>query len=387
MARARPPRTLRFRVVASAVAALLVLGALEVAARVAAPVLPAFAVTPGKEASVLLNPHPTRLWYTAPGLKESAGFKASINTLGLRGALPADPKPEGRPRVLLLGDSSIYGHGVADDETLAVQLERALYAQGVAAEVINGGTPGYSTEQTIRFLDEVGWGLEPDLLIVGNLWSDNNYDLFQDADLLRTVDAFAGPLAGSALYRLSAAWGDRLRGGRGARVVTWTEGDQRPAEGGRRVPLPAYAANLAAIADGARARGVGVVYLALTNQLRQVDDRPTHSWGPYFAAQRAVANWYGLPVLDAQFVFLASGKSGDALFVDAMHPSAEGFRLLAENAARRLTAEGWPAAARYAPRDAPFPGLDFADSQVVASPDGASLQGQLFEPAGGAPAR
>jgi hypothetical protein len=46
--------------------------------------------------------------------------------------------------------------------------------------VVNLGVPGYSTEQTLRLLEDVGWAYEPDLLIVHNIFSDCNIDAFQD---------------------------------------------------------------------------------------------------------------------------------------------------------------------------------------------------------------
>lgn len=374
----QPARSTRFKVGASLIVLLGALTGLELAARAAAPMIPAYEA--GADAArVLLNPHPTRLWYTAPGVKESAGFTATINALGMRGDLPVTPKPADVPRVLVLGDSSLFGHGVADDETLAEQLEGALLARGVHAEVLNGGTPGYSTEQTRLFLDEVGWDLAPDLLVVANLWSDNNYDWFRDEDLLHTRSLFGGALGHSALFRLGAGWIDRARGGRGARVVSWTETDQAATAVGRRVPLSRYAQNLAAITDDARARGVGVVFLALTNRVRLAGDSPTASWMPYFAAQLEVARWYGLTVLDAHLAFRTSGLSADRLFVDAMHPSGSGFQLIARAAAKWLAATGWPGENRLVPREAPFPGTAVVDDQEMGTPSPRSPQELLFE--------
>lgn len=372
-----PPRSLRFKLLASALTLGLALVGLELAARGVAPMIPSLEIAAGSEERVLLNPHPTRLWYTAPGLKESAGFTASINELGLRGPLPATPKPADVPRILVLGDSSLFGHGVSDGETLSAQLQTALSERGIRAEVVNGGTPGYSTEQTRLFLEEVGWDLQPDLLFVGNLWSDNNHDWFRDADLLRTADLYGGLLGSSALYRLTAGWVDRARGGRGARVVGWTESDQAPTEVGRRVPLPRYAENLAAITDEARERGVGVLFLALTNIERLSGDDPGASWTPYFAAQREVAQWYGSTVIDAHLAFMTSGERVDQLFVDKMHPSGTGFSILARTTARWLASEGWPQN-RLLPRAEPFPGTKIEDERQTAAPGPMSPQEQLF---------
>jgi acyl-CoA thioesterase-1 len=86
--------------------------------------------------------------------------------------------------VLVLGDSSFFGHGVREAETLPAQLEQALRARGVDARVQNFGVPGYSSIQSRALLDEQGWAADPDLVLIGSLWSDNNIDGFRDADLL-----------------------------------------------------------------------------------------------------------------------------------------------------------------------------------------------------------
>ncbi|MDO9280586.1 MAG: SGNH/GDSL hydrolase family protein [Pseudomonadota bacterium] len=357
-----PARPLHFKLAAATVVLVLALATLEALARTVGLQIPALEAPTAGSDTVLLNPHPTRLWYTAPGVKRSAGFTSTINALGLRGALPADPKPAGVPRVLVVGDSSLFGHGVADDETYPAQLEQILLGLGRRVEVLNGGTPGYSTEQTRIFLAEDGWALQPDLLVIASVWSDNNFDSFRDADLLHTQHAFANPLARSALYRLLASWADVLQGGRGARIVTWTQAHQVATEAGRRVSLPRYVENLDAMVNDATTRDIGVLFLTLTNLERVKGDRTRVSWEPYLAAQREVALFHGAPLLDAQLVYTSANLADPQdLFVDAMHPSALGHQLLARLTARRLVGDGWPTRARYVAPPGHFPGTAIVD--------------------------
>lgn len=67
-----------------------------------------------------------------------------VSRQGLRDGVFAIPRPEGVRRVLLLGDSIVYGVGVERDETLSRQLERRLRAAGENVEVINAGVHGWS---------------------------------------------------------------------------------------------------------------------------------------------------------------------------------------------------------------------------------------------------
>jgi hypothetical protein len=65
-------------------------------------------------------------------------------------------KPAGASRIVLLGDSQAWGYGVADDETIAAQLEARLAADAPAGprpEVVNLGVSGYGTDQAfLKFL-------------------------------------------------------------------------------------------------------------------------------------------------------------------------------------------------------------------------------------------
>ena len=90
-----------------------------------------------------------------------------IGEFGFRGA---DPRPLSEPslRVLVLGDSQAFGFGVADDETMSVQLERLLQARyvGTDVQVMNGGVPGYGTADQLAMLRSRGPILEPDVVVV-----------------------------------------------------------------------------------------------------------------------------------------------------------------------------------------------------------------------------
>ncbi|MGH6932275.1 MAG: arylesterase [Dongiaceae bacterium] len=68
-------------------------------------------------------------------------------------------------RILALGDSLTAGYGLDDRDGFPVQLEQALNAAGVGAQVINGGVSGDTTAGGLARLD---WALadRPQLVIV-----------------------------------------------------------------------------------------------------------------------------------------------------------------------------------------------------------------------------
>ncbi len=110
-----------------------------------------------------------------PNLRgEFWGAPVSINSLGLRGD-EVDLEPaENEVRILLLGDSLVFGVGLSDQYTIPRQLEQQLNrtSQGVVYRVINMGVPSYNTEQELIQLRTVGLSLNPDLVLL--IFTDND---------------------------------------------------------------------------------------------------------------------------------------------------------------------------------------------------------------------
>lgn len=350
---------------------------------------------------MLMVGHPSRLWGMAIGVNANGRGMATVAREGLRSPVPDRPRPAGRARVLVVGDSSIFGHGVPDHQTLPVQLEHALQGLGVDADVINGGVPGYSSAQSLVLLEELGWSLEPTLLVVANLWSDNNFDLWADADLLHTAAVFAGnPLGGSSLFRLLASGIDRARGGTGAHIVSWTQASGAPDGMVRRVPLEAYATNLDAMARQAASRGVGVAYLGLVNRDLLTERYSEGSWDAYFAAQAAVAAHHGAVRMEARQVLQRAVQEGETpatLFVDELHPSGPAQGRIAQALAEALVEAGWPAEPLVSGATSPFDTTGMLDAWSTQaeggfgrdSPQRLLLEDKRIEPlagTGGAPA-
>ena len=331
-----------------------------------------------QEGAPTMSGNPYLLWELAPGVRDQRGHAVVINSLGLRGPEVERPKPPGRRRLVATGDSSVFGDGVADDEVFGVQLAARL---GPGVDFVNAAVPGYSTWQTLNLLRMRVLDLEPDLLLVGNLWSDNNFDAFVDRELLSAYAAWAeGPVAGarrllatSALFRV-LDW--RLRVARRAEAVRTVgfmlgSGDKI---GRRRVAIEDYAANLDTIAILARAHGAGVLFLVLAN----VEDlvpapggRP--AWEPYRQVMRDTARRHGAQVVEVPALFRASGLSPGELFVDQMHPSATGHRIIARELATVLGLAGWVEGGTVMGPGEPGPIPAYEDPALFAPGSGARL--------------
>ena len=330
---------------------------------------------------VVMVGHPDRLWGMGEGVRQNGGTTATISPIGLREPIPESPRPPGRQRLVILGDSSFFGHGVGDDETLGAQLQAALRADGVDADVLNGAIPGYSTEQSLMLLDDIVWDLDPTLLLIGNLWSDNNFDLYRDVDLLHTRRSLTGTLASrSAFMRLLAGWLAPLRSDRDQHIITWTRDSEFPTSGIRRVLVGDYARNLDRIIREAAGRGVGAALLGPSNRDTATDGRTAdQSWSVYFEAQALVQGCQGVPWIDTLPAFqgaLAQGATLDDLFIDEMHPTTRGQALMAGQVLTVLGADGWPARPLTGSATAPCDVSSLKDPH----PDGRSTQVNQLSP-------
>lgn len=286
--------------------------------------------------------NPYLLWEMVPGTRTEMDATVSVNSLGFRGAEVSELKPSGVKRVVVLGDSTVYGHGVEDRETFSEQLSKRL---GDRVQVLNLGTPGYSSAQSINLMTMRGWRLQPDVVVIANLWSDNNFDSFVDKTLLSErrdaassrFPTAAGILQSSALYRW-LDWHLRLSGRAGeVETVGWMLG-RTPTGGHRRVSVNDYAANLQLLAGEAEARGAEVLFLAFANAVDLGDETDgAIAWPLYREVMQAVAKRTGAPFLTVESAFSSSGLGHEALFLDEMHPTPAGHTIIAETLSAALT--------------------------------------------------
>lgn len=99
---------------------------------------------------------------------------ANINSLGYRGSEFSHQKTNSKFRILVVGDSFTFGHGVEDYQTYPARLENFLRESNSKIEVINAGyASGFSPDSYYLYLQEEGFKLMPDLVIMGFfVWND-----------------------------------------------------------------------------------------------------------------------------------------------------------------------------------------------------------------------
>jgi len=91
-----------------------------------------------------------------------------ISEQGLRDRI-IPPKREGETRIVVIGDSFIFGTATTLDESIPKQLEQVLSERlpGSNITVVNAGLPGTGPWEQMHFLRECGLPLEPDIVLHG----------------------------------------------------------------------------------------------------------------------------------------------------------------------------------------------------------------------------
>ena len=103
-----------------------------------------------------------------------------MNSQGLRDPeRPIEP-PQGVFRILAVGDSFTEGYTVPLEKTVTRRLDARLGESGCRADVINGGTSAYSTDQEYLFYASDGARYRPSLVLVFFFWNDVIYVDRQD---------------------------------------------------------------------------------------------------------------------------------------------------------------------------------------------------------------
>ena len=97
----------------------------------------------------------------------------SINKDGFRGEdFPTDLN--NRLRILTLGESTTFGWGVKDQETIPAYLMNDFSSERQDVYVINGGIPSYTSSQVLEYLRQIleEKRIKPDIILINILWND-----------------------------------------------------------------------------------------------------------------------------------------------------------------------------------------------------------------------
>ena len=172
----------------------------------------------------------------------------STNRWRMRGEALPGVRPPNAIRVVLTGDSSIFGYGLRWEDSIAAWLERAREERepDLDYQVAACAAPGHTTVQTLFKLEAHCLPFEPDVVVIGNLNSDATFDSVTDRERFHT-GLFSGParlLGRLATYRTLRNLLIRPRRAAEATTIPQLHEPGAPRGEQRRVPIEQYEENL-----------------------------------------------------------------------------------------------------------------------------------------------
>lgn len=113
---------------------------------------------------------PVETWIVDDDLIYALNPEAPDSPKSFREKTPGSDK-DASVRAICMGGSTTYGHGVFANEAWPSVVEKVLQSQGIHAEVINAGVPGYGTrQQVIRYQRDIV-PAKPDIVILFLGWN------------------------------------------------------------------------------------------------------------------------------------------------------------------------------------------------------------------------
>lgn len=263
-----------------------------------------------------------------------------VNSLGFRGGEVSPLKGEGVVRILCLGDSVTHGMTMETEKTFSAVLERLLAGRFLPGrfEVINGGVPGYTTDQELAFLEENGLDLHPDIVIVGFVLNDVIDRLHHPIWISRGERFMQNYCA--LYYCLRAVYLEARK--RIARRRTpeniknlVMSGDDAPRE--MKEVWELVLSDLGSIQEVCRKSGAHflLVVFPCTYQLAEPPEKA--------AAQQKILIYCrerGIHVIDVLTAFREKERGGVSLFSDDLHLSERGHRETAKEIMNALASKG-----------------------------------------------
>lgn len=107
-------------------------------------------------------------------------YQVRINSMGIRGPEYSSRPPQGKLRILFIGDSDVFCPGANESETLPKLMEQAAAKSGMNVEVINAGMERAGAIQSALRLEELLVAYRPDFVFFMIAWANG---LFTDSFL------------------------------------------------------------------------------------------------------------------------------------------------------------------------------------------------------------
>ena len=260
-------------------------------------------------------------------LSGDAPTSFTTNALGLRDDDLAD---DGSKRILALGDSCTWGWQVAQEAAYPQQLQRLIDARNGQGRyrVINAGVPGYTSYQGLVYLEAAIQTLRPSVVIIGFGFNDASRAAEITAALERQRALLPFIRINDFLLEHSHLWRwlrDQFVPAAQEAVAALSVGEALATSDASpevRVSPAQFGRNLARMVRLCQEHAAKVILLSFASRGRTSQ--------PYVSAMNRVATEFAVPLLTYQ---------GPRL--DVVHPTASGYRSLAEHVLKTMERSGY----------------------------------------------
>lgn len=306
------------------------------------------------------RPHPTLHWEVRPNLEHfenvSGGGRISTNDDGMRNVTVPREKAPDEFRILILGDSSNFGHGVDEHEVWSWQLEEILADKvpGKRVEVLNGACPGWTTYQAVEFMKLRGLAYHPDLVIAG-FNNDPGPDYLGDE--ARRVGGAVGALNGllwksesyllarevvlSTARRFFPAPDEHYTARKAGEQPSYGKLSTDESQGlVPRVSKEQFLHNIETLFRGGAEGGYQFAWINMPINRAEPELYARYVNMDYRTSLAEMAKADGFPIFDVDARWLRTREPELHIVGHVHHPSAKGHRRLAEQVAHELVADG-----------------------------------------------
>jgi len=257
------------------------------------------------------------------------GVTVDINSEGLRWAEFQVNKLKGTRRLLVLGDSVVFGWGVEQDKIFPAVLQEMLDQRGLKWEVISAGVASWNTRTEFEWLKKRGFDYEPDVVLLYIVGNDIRPKRTGRTEVSKEV-LFPGSSNGSDKAATGEFWGRRLlfavwrEGARYSSIVRYAQHVRRRKSRRGRIRALARDASpqwqdmeaaLRSMGELCRDRGVALVAASTANLPTALVERIKGCMGAMGTPYRRLKN---------RTIFEYRNSRADG------HPNAVGHRMMAE---------------------------------------------------------
>ena len=267
------------------------------------------------------------------------------DSMGMR-SLQAKSEDKGT-RILFLGDSFIFGQGVAAEQSMPAMVQRYLAAARSSAIVFNAGVPGYGTRQEELWLREYGPQVKPNLVVLGVFLGNDLVDNITSSRSRFTDGRFTAPPARwhtpitrwlfdhSHVYRLARRAVDEANGAR--RGATVRDALTFPAPAVARKEADSTSASIDDLERDAAQLGAQLLAVLIPDEMQLGAAVGSDSLSyPNLAFARILCA-RGIPFIDLTGPFRDAELHGDHLyFRQDRHWNAKGHELAARLVSRAV---------------------------------------------------